>query len=148
MQMADRENDSSQVGSEKEDWWKVWRRLLLTMKKLHQPRNDHSQKLSLQIVLKNWVKGGGGITQGDQDSYWYRTHSIVVTPHAVAGKVLGHLEEDIPGEVAPEDLGVGRGNLTALGNIARSPNHRQSTVFEVVTSVRGALVVHDRRERE
>jgi len=71
-----------------------------------------------------------------------------VAAGAVAGKVLGHLKEDVPREVAPEDLGVGGGDLAALGNVPGSPHHRQSPVLEVVAGVRGALVVHDRRQRE
>lgn len=62
--------------------------------------------------------------------------------------MLGHLEEDAAREVAPEDLGVGGGDLATLGYVPCRPHHRQPAVVEVVAGIGRALVVHDRRQWE
>jgi len=52
----------------------------------------------------------------DTQSQWF-THRGVRAPRALAGEALLHLEEEVAGDVAGEELGVGGGHLESLGDV-------------------------------
>jgi len=83
----------------------------------------------------------------DTQSQWF-THRGVRAPRALAGEALLHLEEEVAGDVAGEELGVGGGHLESLGDVdGGADDHVVGLLLEGVVGVGNAVVVDDAEQR-